>query len=181
MSIFTVASRYSKSLLDLSKEQDNVDTVKDDIDQVIAVLKENSQLRKVLKNPIITTDKKHAILTGIFEGKVNPLVLSFFSILVDKGRANILLEIMTEFIRNYNELKGIVNATVVSAAPLSKENLSELQNTIGKETNSQVILNNSVDPSLIGGIVVRVGDKQIDASIAGRLDKLERHFVNQGK
>jgi|SRR5690606_21070013 len=180
MSIFTVASRYAKSLLDLSKEQGKVDTVKDDIDQVIAILKENSELQKVLKNPIIKTDKKQAILAGIFEGKVNPLILSFFGILVAKGRANILFEIATEFVRNYNELKGIVNATVISASALSDKNISELQKTIAEDINSQVILTNEVDPTLIGGIVVRIGDRQIDASIAGRLNKLEKHFLNQG-
>ncbi|MGO1243325.1 MAG: F0F1 ATP synthase subunit delta [Sphingobacterium sp.] len=180
MSIFTVASRYAKSLLDLSKEKGSEDIIKGDIDQVIAVLKENSQLQKVLKNPIIKADKKRAILSGIFEGKVNPLVLSFFGILVDKGRANILFEIANEFVRSYNEFKGIVNATVVSATSLSDEILTELQKTLEQEINNQVILKNNVDPLLIGGIVVRVGDKQIDASIAGRLDKLKKHFVSQG-
>ncbi|NQD72246.1 F0F1 ATP synthase subunit delta [Sphingobacterium shayense] len=180
MSIFTVASRYAKSLLDLSKEQGSVDAVKGDIDQVIAVLKENSQLQKVLKNPIIQTDKKQSILAGIFEGKINPLILSFFGILVSKGRANILFEIATEFIRSYNELNGIVNATVISAVPLSPETLSELKNTIAQDINRQVILKNNIDSSLIGGIIVRVGDKQIDASIAGRLSKLEKHFVTRG-
>lgn len=179
MSIFTVASRYAKSLLDLSKEQGSEDTVKGDIDQVIAVLKENSQLQKVLKNPIIKADKKRAILVALFEGKVNPLVLSFFGILVDKGRANILFEIVNEFVRSYNEFKGIVNATVVSATSLSDEILTELQKTLEQEINNQVLLKNNIDPSLIGGIVVRVGDKQIDASIAGRLDKLKKHFVSQ--
>ncbi|MGO3307216.1 MAG: ATP synthase F1 subunit delta, partial [Sphingobacterium sp.] len=159
MSIFTVASRYAKSLLDLSKEKGSEDIIKGDIDQVIAVLKENSQLQKVLKNPIIKADKKRAILSGIFEGKVNPLVLSFFGILVDKGRANILFEIANEFVRSYNEFKGIVNATVVSATSLSDEILTELQKTLEQEINNQVILKNNVDPLLIGGIVVRVGDK----------------------
>ncbi|MFD1768385.1 F0F1 ATP synthase subunit delta [Sphingobacterium suaedae] len=179
MSIFTVASRYAKSLLELAREQGNVDVVKTDIDQLIAVLKSNSDLLRVLKNPIISVDKKQNILTSLFEGKINPLILSFFGILVRKGRANILLEIAQEFVREYNEVKGIVKASVVSATALSEQNLQALASKIAQEINAQVVLTNTVDTSLIGGFVVRVGDRQIDASIAGKLNKLEKYFVSQ--
>jgi len=180
MSIFTVASRYAKSLLELANEQSNLDTVKSDIDGVIVALKSNSELQAVLKNPIISGDKKVNILKALFEGKVNPFVISFFQILVSKGRAAIILEIAEEFIREYNEVKGIVKATVTSASPLSAENLNVLGNKISQEIQASVLLTNNVNPSLIGGLVIRVGDRQIDASIAGRLNKLEKHFANQG-
>lgn len=78
MSIFTVASRYAKSLIELSKEQGNLDIVKTDIDGVIAVLKSNTELQAVLKNPILSGDKKLNVLNALFGGKVNPLILSFF-------------------------------------------------------------------------------------------------------
>lgn len=180
MSIFTVASRYAKSFLELSQEQGNIDAVKADMEQIIAIIKANVELQTVLKNPIINTDKKLAILNALFGDKANALTLSFFSILVKKGRADILLPIAEEFIRGYDEQKGVVKATVVSAAALSESNLSDLASKIANEINAQVVLTNTVDPSLIGGFVVRVGDKQVDASISGKLNKLEKYFVNQG-
>ena len=180
MSIFTVASRYAKSLLDLAQEQGQLDTVKGDIDGVISVLKSNHELLAVLKNPIISGDKKRQILASLFEGKISPVILSFFYILVNKGRADILLEIAQEFVREYNEVKGVVNASVTSAAALSAANLAELQKTIAAEVKAEITLKNIVDPTLIGGFVVRVGDRQIDASIAGKLNKLEKHFAAQG-
>lgn len=180
MSIFTVASRYAKSLIELSKEQGNLDIVKTDIDGVIAVLRSNTELQAVLKNPILSGDKKLNVLNALFGGKVNPLILSFFGILAKKGRAAIILDIALEFVREYNEVKGIVKATVTSASSLSDANLSALQTQIAEQIKAQVILKNVVDPSLIGGFVVRVGDRQIDASIAGKLNKLEKHFANQG-
>lgn len=180
MSIFTVASRYAKSLLDLAQEQGQLEAVKGDIESVISVLKSNSELLAVLKNPIISGDKKRNILASIFEGKLNPVIVSFFYILVSKGRAAILLDIAQEFVREYHEVKGIVNASVTSAAPLSEVNLAELKKTIAEEIKAEVILKNIVDPSLIGGFIVRVGDRQIDTSIAGRLNKLEQHFAVQG-
>lgn len=180
MSIFTVASRYAKSLLDLVQEQGQLDAVKGDVESVISVLKSNSELLAVLKNPIISGDKKRNILAAIFEGKLNPIIVSFFYILVNKGRAAILLDILQEFVREYNEVKGIVNASVTSATPLSEANLAELQKTIETEINAEVILKNIVDPATIGGFIVRVGDRQVDASIAGKLNKLEKHFAAQG-
>jgi F-type H+-transporting ATPase subunit delta len=144
------------------------------------VLRSNSELLAILKNPIIKGDKKRNILAAIFEKNINPIILSFFYILVNKGRAAILLDIAQEFVREYNEAKGIVNASVTSATALSEVNLAELQKIIADEIKAEVILNNIVDPSLIGGFVVRVSDRQIDASIAGKLNKLEKHFAVQG-
>jgi len=180
MSIFTVASRYAKSLLDLAEEQGQLDAVKGDIEGVVSVLKSNTELLAILKNPIIKGDKKRNILAAIFEGTISPIILSFFYILVNKGRAAILLDIAQEFVREYNEAKGIVKASVTSATALSEANLADLQKIITEEIKAEVILKNIVDPSLIGGFMVRVGDRQIDASIAGKLNKLEKHFAAQG-
>lgn len=180
MSVFTVASRYAKSLLDLAQEQGQLDAVKGDVEGVISVLKSNTDLLAVLKNPIINVDKKRHILAAIFEGNVNPVILSFFYILVNKGRADILLDIVQQFVGEYNKVKGVVNASVTSATPLSEANLAELQKTIKEEIQADVLLRNVVNPALIGGFVVKVGDKQVDASIAGRLRKLEKHFAVQG-
>ena len=98
--------------------------------------------------------------------------------MINKGRGEIVYATSQEFIREYNEVKGIVKATVTSAAPLSEANLAAMKDVLAKETNAQVILINKVDHSLIGGFVVNIGDRQIDASIAGKLNKLER-YLNQ--
>lgn len=179
MSVFTVASRYAKSLIDLSQEQGNLDAVKTDMEQFIGVLKQNPELAAVLKNPIMKQDKKKNILAALFDGKIQPSISAFFNILVTKGRAGILYDIALEFIREYNEVKGIVHATVISAAELSPKNLDTLKAEIAKQINAEVILKNTVDSTLIGGFVVKVGDRQIDASIDGKLNKLEKHFAQQ--
>src|SRR5690606_19751092 len=180
MSVFKVASRYAKSLIDLSLEQESLDAVKADIEGVIAIIKSNTELQAVLNNPIIKTDKKLAILKALFQGKIRPEILEFFNIMVRKGRAELVYATALEFVREYNEVKGIVHAEVVSASPLSEANLQALKEQIAAQINAQVILANKVDKSLIGGLVVKVGDKLIDASIQGKLKKLERRFENQG-
>lgn len=179
MSEFKVASRYAKSLIDLAQEQGNLETVKQDMEQFVSVLRANKELQAVLKNPIMKQDKKSNILNALFEKKIHPSITAFFHIMVRKGRAGILYATAQEFIREYNEVKGIVHATVVSASALSSNNLDTLRKVIASEINAEVILTNTIDPSLIGGFVVKVGDKQIDASIVGKLKKLERHFGAQ--
>lgn len=179
MSEFKVASRYAKSLIDLAQEQGNLETVKQDMEQFIAVLKSNTELQAVLKNPIMKQDKKRNILSALFKDKIHPSISAFFDIMVRKGRGGILYGTAQEFIREYNEVKGIVKATVTSPVALSAGNFEALKQVIAKETNAEIILENKVDPSLIGGFVVKVGDRQIDASIAGKLNKLEKHFNSQ--
>lgn len=176
MSEFKVASRYAKALLDLSIEQRSLDEVKQNMEQFISVLKNSTELQAVLKNPIIKQDKKGNILLSLFKEKFNATVLEFFKIMVNKGRAEILFGTAQEFLSAYNVYKGIVNAKVVSAIELSEENKEALKQLIKSSTGHEVILDNMVNPELIGGFVVTVGDRQIDASLLGRLNKLDRAF-----
>ncbi|GGH04571.1 ATP synthase F1 subunit delta [Sphingobacterium alkalisoli] len=180
MSVFKVASRYAKSLIDLAQEQGSLEVIKDDMEQIVAVIKSSSELQAVLGNPIIKIDKKKSILEALFKDKVRPEILEFFNIMVRKGRSELVYATAQEFIREYNEVKGIVKAEVTSASALSDTNLQALNAKIAQEINAKVLLTNKVDKSLIGGFVLKVGDRQLDASIAGKLNKLERHFSSQG-
>lgn len=180
MSIFKVASRYAKSLIDLSTEHGNLDEVKADMDSVVALIKSSTELQAVLSNPIIKMDRKQAILSSLFQGKVRSEILDFFHIMVRKGRAQLLFPTAQEFIREYNQVKGIVKAEVTSAIPLSEEHQQALTHQIAEQIGATVLLSNKVDRELIGGFVVKVGDRQIDASVLGKLRKLERHFQVQG-
>jgi len=180
MSEFKVASRYAKALIDLSIEQGTLEIVKGDMEQFIGVLRVNKELQAVLKNPIMKQDKKSSILNAIFKDKIHPSIASFFNIMIRKSRAGILYATAHEFIREYNEVKGIVKATVTSASALSEAHLEQLRQQIGAQISAEVILSNPVDPKLIGGFIIKVGDRQVDTTIEGRLQQLERHFAQQG-
>lgn len=177
MSEFRVASRYAKSLIDLAREQNALDAIYADMLQVIEVIKSNSQLQAVLKNPIIKLDKKESILSDIFGKSAHPVLLSFFKLLVEKGRAGVLFATAKEFIVEFNQERGIVEASVLSAVPLSSEQKEQIISIVKEEYGSEVILVNEIDAELIGGFILTVGDRQIDASIAGKLNRLEQHFL----
>ena len=177
MSEITVAIRYAKSLIDLAVENNSLEEVNKDMEFFLRTLKANPQLVAVLANPIIYHDKKVKILDSLFGGKVNNITISFFNIMINKGRAEILLAAAHEVINQYDVIKNIVCATVVSATPLSEENKKTIIADIENTTKGTVKLTVKVDPSLIGGFIITVGDKQIDTSIAGSLAKLKKDFA----
>ena len=176
MSEIQVASRYAKSLIDLSEEQNTLEAVRKDIELFLKTCRENPQLQAILKNPIVGLDKKANIMDGLFGGKLNEMILSFFRIVIRKGRSEILYATAKEFINQYNILKNVVKATVTSASPLSKENISHIEDVVKQATKGEVVLTTHVDPDLIGGFILKVGDKQFDTSLSSKLKKIRKEF-----
>ena len=178
MSEVTVAIRYAKSLIDLAEEQKTLEAVNKDMELFLQTLKANPQLAAVLANPIIYHDKKIKILDALFGGKVNKVTISFFNIMINKGRAEVLNAAAHEFINQYDVKKNIIRATVVSATPLTEANKKTIIADIEKSTKGTVKLTEKVNPALIGGFIITVGDTQIDTSIAGSLAKLKKEFAH---
>ncbi|MGI4803176.1 MAG: ATP synthase F1 subunit delta [Janthinobacterium lividum] len=176
MSEYKVATRYAKSLIDLAIEQNQLEEIKADMDLFVQTLRANSTLNAVLRNPIISPSKKNIILADVFTGKVQPATLGFFKIMVAKMRSEILFDTAKEFVEQYNLKKNIVKAVVVSAVPLSESNRADVVAIIRKATDGNTILEEKVDPKLIGGFILTVGDRQFDTSIASTLNKLKKDF-----
>jgi len=171
-----VAKRYAKSLLDLSNEKGVLDAVANDMKLLASVCDENRELSALLASPIINSDKKLNILKKVFGDKMNKLTVTFFDIIARKGREAYLEVIAKEFTRQYKEMKGIQTAVITSAVGLDDKLRSEVYNIIRKSAQSEIELVEKVDKSLIGGFVLRMGDKQYDASVASELRKLTRTF-----
>ncbi|WP_316808511.1 ATP synthase F1 subunit delta [Pedobacter agri] len=178
MSEIKVAGRYAKSLIDLAVENNGLAESYNDMVLFEKVVDETPELEAILKNPIVPLDKKVGILNGIFADKVGKLSLTFFKIVVNKGRSAILFATAKQFIKQYNEIKGIVTADVTSATTLSAEAKAQIIETVKKELGAkEVIVNEKIDEKLIGGFILKVGDKQFDASIASGLNKLKKEFA----
>jgi F-type H+-transporting ATPase subunit delta len=176
MSEFKVATRYAKSLIDLAVEQNMLEPIRSDMVLFVQTLRANSTLAAVLRNPIVSPSKKVAILTAVFADKMQPATLGFMKIMVNKMRSEILYETGKEFVEQYNTLKHIVKASVVSAVPLSEDNRAEVVKLVKDAAGEEVILEEKVDPKLIGGFILTVGDRQFDTSISGTLAKLKKEF-----
>ncbi len=171
-------ARYAKSLIDLSTEQNALEEIKNDMVFFEDVVDANSELEAILKNPIVPLDKKIGILSNIFGNKVHQITNSFLKLVVNKGRSAILFDTAKQFISQYNTIKGIVTAEVTSAIALTDDNKKEIIGLVKKELGAnEVIVKEKIDDKLIGGFILKVGDKQFDASIASGLNKLKREFA----
>ncbi len=178
MAGYKAASRYAKSLLDLSTEQNALEEVFKDMVLFESIVDDNSELEAILKNPIIPLDKKSGILTNVFGTRVHQLTNIFLQLLVNKGRAGILFDTARQFVKQYRVLKGIVLAEVSSAEVLTDANRAEIVSLVKRELKAnEVILKETVNAGLIGGFVLKVEDKQFDASISSGLTKLKKELA----
>jgi F-type H+-transporting ATPase subunit delta len=178
MSELTVAIRYAKALIDLAKEQNAVEAVKDDMVLFYKTVRTNPELGAVLGNPIVSHSKKIAILADIFAARISKVSVAMLNIMVNKGRADVLYGMAHEFIAQYDVLNNVTYAKVISAAPLSEANKQKMLNEVQQAVGGTIKLNSQVDPSLIGGFVLTVGDRRIDTSVANSLNKIKKDFAN---
>jgi F-type H+-transporting ATPase subunit delta len=180
MSELTVATRYAKSLIDLAVENKSLEETRNDMVLFSQTLRANYQLQAVLSNPIIAHNKKIKILEAIFSSKVSKITDSFFKIMINKSRSEILYPTAKEFINQYNIIKHIVRAYVTSATPLSEENKKQIIAELETATNGGTIeLHAKVDAGLIGGFVLTINGMQVDTSLSNALARLKRDFAQR--
>jgi F-type H+-transporting ATPase subunit delta len=170
-------SRYVKSLLGLSVEKSVLEAVHQDMLLFSKVCDENRQFELMLRNPIIKHDKKLEILRGLFTGKVNELTLAIFDIITRKNREPLLPAIARDFHTGYNAYKGIGRAYITTAIPLDAALRAEFERIVQRASQQKSVeLTASVDREMIGGFVLKIGDRQIDASLRNKLRTLKVKF-----
>lgn len=172
------ANRYAKALIELASQTNIEDVVQKDMVTIFSTIQSSKELQNVLNSPIIKISDKKAVVEKIFEGKVNPLTNKLFALLSENKRMDLLHSISSQYNVLYNNQKGIVKAVVTSAVALDEEMktkvLAKAKELVGNKTIS---LENKIDSNLLGGFILRVGDVQVDASIATQLKKLKRDLI----
>ncbi len=171
-----VASRYSKSLLELAVEKNLLEKVYEDAKLILSACRESRDLLMLIKSPVIKADKKVQVITSVFGKSLNELSLNFILLLVNKKRENILPEICTSFIEAYRAHKKITSATITTAVKLDEQTRKKALEMVKKVTTGEIVLEEKVNPELIGGFILRVGDRQIDSSVSSQLQKLKKNF-----
>lgn len=172
------ASRYAKSLIGLAIEKGVLEQVHEDMQFFTRVCEENRAFLLALSSPVVNHQKKLAILNGIFKTRVSPITFSIFDIITKKNREAILFDIAREFHNQYNQYKNVQPAQVTTTFPLDEKLRSEFKQKVIESTGKQEVeLEEKVDPKLIGGYVLKIGDRQIDESIKSRLQLIDRKSV----
>ncbi len=169
-----LARRYAKALFAVGKENESYEAYNDALQGVAGLYASNPEIVDALTNPLYPLDVREKVMTGLVESMgVEKVMGNFLKLLVQKKRAEILPEITEEFQIMVNEEKNVSHGSIVSAVELSDELQANVQATLEKLTGKKVVLSTSVDPSLIGGIIAKVGDLVLDGSIRTQLAGLK--------
>ncbi len=178
MSEFRIASRYAKSLLDLCKEENIVEEVYKDMNLVLATIKEVREFGLVLKSPIVKDTLKAKIMDQIFSKKVHPVTLSFMQLVNKKARASVLEPIAKEVHQQYLILKGIQEVSLTTTFTIDEGLRKEFKAIVKKITSKEPALTEKVSEDLIGGFILDIGDRRVDASVKSNLDKIEYELTH---
>lgn len=170
------ALRYAKATLNLAKEKNLADEVNKDMILIRDTIEENSDLEVMLKSPVIKSPLKRSVLIEIFKNKINGITKGLIDVLIENKRLSLLPLVAKEYIVIYDFMKGIEVAQVTTAVPLTKELEKAILKRVHESVDTKVSIVNVVDPSIIGGFVLRVGDKEYDSSVAYRLEDLLSQF-----
>jgi len=171
------AIRYAKALLELSIENSNLEDVSSDMKRIVESSMETNDFKVFLNSPVIKTDKKIEIMKVLFVG-FESLTMSFIDLITKNKREYLLVEIAEAFLYLLKKHQQIVPVSIKSAQKLEKGTLDQILNKLKSHVTGDFEVTEEVDESLIGGFIVRMDDKQIDASVLTQLNRMKQELAN---
>jgi F-type H+-transporting ATPase subunit delta len=172
------ALRYARAILNLAKETQLEGEVNNDMLLIYETIDNSDDLQTMLKSPVIKASNKKKVLDAIFAGKVNAISLGLFNLLEENKRMVMLEVIAQQYTIIYDYLKSKDTAKVTTAIPLTKDLEEKILQKVVELTGNKTNIENIIDPAILGGFVLRVGDMQYDASISHNLRELRKEFDN---
>ena len=172
------ALRYAKAILKLAKDSKEDSAVNKDMQLIASTISENSELSVVLKSPVIKSADKINVLKATFSKQVNNITLGLFNLLEENKRISILESIAQQYTIIYDYYHHIQIAKVITAVPITSAIEKQVLAKIEALTGEKADLENIVNPDILGGFILRVGDMQYDASISNYLGELKKEFDN---
>ncbi len=171
------AIRYAKAILDIAQTSGKSEAVNNDMKSIVTAVAESAELKDFLSNPVIKMEVKKSALSEIFSS-VQTETQSLFNLLYENKRYEILEAIAVQYTKLYDVSNGVEVAKVTTAFPITPELETKVLAKIAEFSTKKITIENIVDPSIIGGFILRVGDQQYNASVASKLSELKREFSN---
>ncbi|HEY9169591.1 MAG TPA: ATP synthase F1 subunit delta [Lutibacter sp.] len=173
------AIRYAKAILSFALEQQKEVEVNNDMLLVVNTIQHSEDLQLLLNSPVLKTEVKKSALKEIFTDKTTPLTIGLINLLIDNKRLPILEEVAKKYTVLFDSLKGIEVAKVTTAVPLTDELIQQVLNKVIEITGKKATIESIINPDIIGGFILRIGDIQYDTSIANKLQLLKRQFEKE--
>lgn len=171
------AIRYAKAIIDIASTSGRTEAVNNDMKTIVETVAGSAELKEFLANPVIKMETKKSALSELFSN-VQPETKSLFQLLFENKRFEILEAIAKQYNQLFDESNGVEVAKVTTAFPITAELETKVLAKIAEFSNKKITIENIVDPAIIGGFILRVGDKQYNASVASKLSELKREFSN---
>jgi ATP synthase F1 delta subunit len=171
-----IASVYARSLFEVASEQDKLDEIREQLGEFAGTLAENQEMQIFFFSPYFSTDEKKQGLEKSVEG-ADEVLVNFLELLIEKHRMPVVFRIRRVYDTLWEEENRLLPVHVTSAVDLDRDVVEQIGDRIAEQTGRKVELSSEVQPDILGGIVVRVGNSVIDASIRSRLDQLRRQVA----
>ncbi|WP_234110515.1 MULTISPECIES: ATP synthase F1 subunit delta [Chryseobacterium] len=171
-----VAKRYAQGLLNFTQETGNTNSVFTEMGDVLKTISGSKELQNFFNSPIIDVKKKLGVAVEIFKG-FSPVTKNLIQLVIKHGRESQLQQIAQEFINKVEDMNGVQRITLTSATKLSGENIDNiLKSTSLVNHDNKFDVKSIINPEILGGYILRVGDQQVDASVRTKLNKLRKEF-----
>jgi F-type H+-transporting ATPase subunit delta len=179
MSNYNVTSRYADAFTEFAEEKSVYDKVVQDVELINNTLVGSRELRNFLSSPVLKDAKKKEIIEAVFGDKINDVTVQFLNFVVDKGRIEMLQEIMQRFLEVRDEKENITDVTFKSVVELGNEQAARIKTEMESYTGKNVRFKNVVDESLIGGYTAQIKDTVLDASVKRQLERLKKTLIEE--
>lgn len=176
MLIPKAAKRYAQAWYKRAEEAGKLEVALKDSQHIKDVIGESSELQQLLKNKVISDQKKKEVLDSLFSNQISDITQELITLLLDKNREELLETVASAFIESYNVHHGIIDVEIRYPIELEEDHIKQLTKVLEQKTGKNVVLNYIHDPDLIGGLTIRIGDTVIDGSVRNKLQKLDALF-----
>lgn len=171
----SIAKTYGEALFDLALEENNIDALTEEVEAVHDIFAQNEELIKLLNHPKISREEKVSVIEKVFKGRISDTIVGFLIIIVDKGRYNEINGIFVYYLDKVKEYRNIGVAYITSAITLNQDQKDKiLQKLLQTTKYTQFELHFTVDKSILGGLIIRIGDRVVDSSIKNQLKNMTK-------
>ncbi len=179
MSNRLIAKRYAKALVEIGDMHGDLVVLQHELGEVVELVRGNADLLRLVANPLVLPAQKAYVFDAVLrQAGISMTLGNFFKVVTEGGRLNLIYDIEQAFNALVDEKAGVVEATAVSAAPLSAAQAAMIQSALGKKIGKSIRLIQEVDPGLLGGLKVQVGSTVYDASLQGQLHQLKTQLLS---
>lgn len=174
--ISVVAERYAEALFQVGEETNSTTKLYEELNAVVDILKSNKDFFNVLKSPLVSKGEKRNLVEKVLGGQLSSSLNNFLKIIIDKDRVSAIEAILKSYKSLLNEKNNVVEGVAITAIAMTKDEISELEAKLSSKYNKNVTLENKVDESILGGVLVRLGNEEIDGTVKTRLAKMKEQL-----